>query len=118
MNAALLVAVAAVVVLLLYLAFMYGAGKSYRAGLAGDAVLLPVRQDGLRRFIVRRHEDVSGVSGKGVVCEGVEFSDGHVAVHWVGSKYPWTTPIPEGVDGFLDVHGHGGRTVVEWVDDA
>lgn len=37
----------------------------------------------MRRFLLVREEDVSGTSGLGVVAEGVEFSNGRVAVHWL-----------------------------------
>jgi hypothetical protein len=34
----------------------------------------------MRLFLLIRNEDVSGVSGTGIVAEGVEFSDGTVAM--------------------------------------
>src|SRR5579872_1239536 len=40
-----------------------------------------------RRFVLVRHEDVSGVSGTGVVAEGVAFSNGVVALQWA-SEFP------------------------------
>lgn len=39
------------------------------------------KESNIRRFILRS-EDVSGTSGTGVVAEGVEFSNGQVAIHW------------------------------------
>ena len=75
-----------------------------------------IRRPGFRRFLVVRHEDVSGVSGTGIVCEGIQFSDTHAAIHWIGSKYPWTTPAPEGVVAIKDIHGHGKKTELVWVD--
>lgn len=67
-----------------------------------------------RRFLLVREEDVSGTSGTGVVAEGVEFSSGRVALTWrseheVGSFYA-------NVKTVLRVHGHEGRTTIEWVD--
>jgi hypothetical protein len=112
-------ALVCLLVFLLYVAFMLGAGVSYRRGVSeGDGPKYRISRKGLRRFIVRRDTDVSGVSGTGIVCEGVVFSDGHAAIHWIDSKYPWTTPIPEGVEGVLEVHGHNGKTRVVWVDEA
>lgn len=66
-------------------------------------------------FVLNRHEDISGVSGIGVVCEGVEFSDGAVAVRWLGA-HPSTTAWGDMRD-MEAVHGHSGLTVVEY-DDA
>jgi hypothetical protein len=64
-----------------------------------------------------RHQDVTGVSGTGVVAEGVEFSDGCVAVRWA-SQWPTSVVFHDrGMDGVEAVHGHGGATVIEWIDD-
>lgn len=67
-----------------------------------------------RRFRLVRHEDVSGVSGTGPVAEGAVWSDGRVAVHWT-SDAPATT-VWDDIESVERVHGHGGRTVVEWID--
>ena len=69
-----------------------------------------------RRFQLIRRDDETGVSGTGVVVEGVVFSDGHAAIHWTGSKWPTTTPHPGGIESVLDVHGHDGKTVLMWLD--
>jgi hypothetical protein len=68
----------------------------------------------VRRFILRRTEDINGVSGTGIVVEGVQFSDGACAIRWV-SAYPSTTHH-DSIDNVVAVHGHEGRTVVEWID--
>lgn len=65
-------------------------------------------------FVLHRYEDKSGVSGTGLVAEGVEFSDGAVALHWPG-EYP-STAAWEDIRGVEAVHGHGGLTVVEYAD--
>lgn len=44
----------------------------------------------MRRFVLVRHRDVTGVSGTGVVAYGVEFPDGAAAVRWT-SEHPCTT---------------------------
>ncbi|GAB3831927.1 hypothetical protein [Kribbella italica] len=67
-----------------------------------------------RRFRLMRHEDVSGVSGTGPVAEGVQFTDGAVALRWYGD-YP-TTTVWDGIDSVVAIHGHGGATEVEWLD--
>jgi hypothetical protein len=69
-----------------------------------------------RRFKLVRHVDVSGVSGTGVVAEGVEWSDGSVALHWRG-RWPTTTVYESGgVDAVLAIHGHAGATQLTWDD--
>ncbi|WP_237771266.1 hypothetical protein [Kribbella sp. ALI-6-A] len=67
-----------------------------------------------RRFRLMRYEDVSGVSGTGPVAEGVQFTDGAVALRWFGD-YP-TTTVWDGIDSVIAIHGHGGATEVEWLD--
>lgn len=62
----------------------------------------------MRTFTMHRDLDVTGVSGTGVVAEGVIFDDGTTVVRWHGprcSTVVWDT--------FMDaalVHGHGGAT--------
>lgn len=38
-----------------------------------------------RRFHLRRMKDDTGVSGTGVVAQGVRFMDGTVVVRWLGT---------------------------------
>lgn len=73
-------------------------------------------RSGPRCFQLFRHEDVSGVSGTGVVAEGVLWSDGTVALRW-GGCYPTTTVWQDGIDALLTVHGHNGRTTIRWLDE-
>lgn len=70
----------------------------------------------MRRFLLFRHKDISGVSGTGIIACGVEYPDGAVAIRWQG-KYPSTAAWPN-IDGVLAVHGHGGATEVCWLDPA
>lgn len=74
-----------------------------------------------RAFVVQRDADVSGVSGEGIVAEGVLFSDGWAVTHWL-DKPPMHEPKTDvwhnpGVQPFERVHGHGGATRVIWADD-
>jgi hypothetical protein len=68
-----------------------------------------------RHFQLHRDTDVSGVSGLGHVADGVIFSDGHAAIHWLG-RWPTTTPHPEGIVSVKGVHGHGGATRIVLLD--
>lgn len=68
----------------------------------------------MRTFNLVRKEDVSGISGTGVVAEGIEWTNGRVSMCWLGTYH-----IIEDVDSIHvieAVHGHNGRTVVEWCE--
>jgi hypothetical protein len=70
----------------------------------------------VRRFKLHRHTDVTGVSGAGWIAEGVEFSDGTVALRWLSD---WPTSVvfhDRGMEAVDAVHGHGGSTEVVWID--
>lgn len=70
-----------------------------------------------RRFQLVRDVDVSGVSGTGVVAEGVEFSSGRVALEWA-SEWPTSVVFHErGMDSVRAIHGHGGLTRIEFLDE-
>jgi hypothetical protein len=69
-----------------------------------------------RRFVLDRNVDVTGVSGTGVVAEGVEFSDGVCVLHWIGGWPSSVVHYERGLDAVLHVHGHDGRTVVRFLD--
>lgn len=80
----------------------------------------------MRRFELHRDEDVSGVSGTGIVAEGVAFDpsaddtangrSGPVALYWLTE---WPTSVVfhhRGVESLELVHGHNGRTRIVWLD--
>lgn len=69
---------------------------------------------GARLFRLRRKRDVSGVSGVGVVADGVEFDDGTTVLHWRGERS--STTVWSCLDDAIAVHGHEGSTVVEWAE--
>lgn len=66
----------------------------------------------MRTFRLVRKEDVSGVSGVGVVAEGVQFHDGQIAVSWFG-KHHCISVWPH-IEDVVAIHGHEGKTIVEW----
>lgn len=70
----------------------------------------------MRKFILRRLEDVSGISGTGVVAEGVEFHDGQVVMSWFGKYH--SLEIHPNIQQLHVIHGHGGKTVIEWQKEA
>lgn len=72
-------------------------------------------------FVVQRDEDVSGISGEGIVAEGVQFSDGWVVTHWLDQP-PMNEPKTDvwhnkGAAPFRKIHGHGGSTRILWADE-
>ncbi|AER47690.1 hypothetical protein [Mycolicibacterium goodii] len=68
-----------------------------------------------RRFVLHRAEDVTGVSGTGTVAEGVQFSDGRVALRWIVGEHR-STVTWDSIDSVEKIHGHNGATAVRWVD--
>jgi hypothetical protein len=67
-----------------------------------------------RRFVLERDEDVTGVSGTGIVADGIRWPDGQAALHWRGEYC--STVVWDAVANMVRVHGHGGATRVVWVD--
>lgn len=71
---------------------------------------------GHRRFVLQRNEDITGVSGTGVVAEGVLFSNGVVALQWT-SAFPTSVVFHQrGMESVEAIHGHGGATAIVWLD--
>lgn len=68
----------------------------------------------MRRFQLFRRQDISGVSGTGIVAEGIEFSSGMVALNWLG----WLSSMGYffSMSDLLRIHGHGGATEIIWID--
>jgi hypothetical protein len=68
----------------------------------------------MRRFYLNRTEDESGVSGTGRVADGVLFDNGLYALAWrsLHKMVGVYTSIAE----LKEVHGHGGKTEVVWID--
>jgi hypothetical protein len=68
----------------------------------------------MRRFRLNRRTDVYGISGVGFIAEGVQFTDGRVALRWIG-KYR-STAIYDNINTVAAIHGHKGNTEIEWYD--
>lgn len=69
----------------------------------------------MRRFMMLRRSDATGISGVGHVADGVEFDDGSVAIRWrtaVRSSGTYAS-----IADAKAIHGHGGETVFEFHDD-
>ena len=59
---------------------------------------------GIRAFTVFRKNDESGVSGEGVVIEGVELATGQCVIHWLYPPPKGGIAIFESMDDFIKVH--------------
>ncbi len=68
----------------------------------------------MRRFELIRDEDQTGISGTGLVAEGMEWPDGHVALRWGQEIH--STVLYANVDDVVSIHGHGGKTRLVWLD--
>lgn len=81
--------------------------------------------DTFRRFELVRHEDNTGTSGTGVVAVGVKYPGGAVHMQWRNDTNPDLEtssngvafkPAPNGVEATEEIHGHEGRTEIDWID--
>jgi len=59
---------------------------------------------GIRTFTVCRQKDETGVSGEGVVIEGVELASGHCIIHWLYPPPRGGIAIFDSLQDFLKVH--------------
>ena len=62
----------------------------------------------MKVFQLHRDVDVSGVSGTGVVADGVEWPDGTCTIRWRGQRQ--STVNWNSLDDVIAIHGHGGAT--------
>lgn len=69
----------------------------------------------MRRFYLMRVVDATGVSGTGIVAEGVQFSDGQTVMRWL--REPVSTGVYQDVQSLLAIHGHQGSTHIHWMDE-
>lgn len=68
----------------------------------------------MRRFELRRDFDETGISGTGVVAQGIQWDNGWCQVMWLTKVFS-TTTYPD-IESVEFIHGHGGKTVVQWLD--
>lgn len=68
-----------------------------------------------KRFWLMRTEDVSGVSGTGYVADGVIFPDGTVVLRWRTAG--GSTAVYESIEQLEAIHGHEGRTKIEYLNE-
>ena len=66
----------------------------------------------IRPFILWRKKDVTGMSGTGMVAEGVEFTDGSCVMTW--RTHLSSVSIYPNMKELISIHGHGGHAVIKW----
>jgi hypothetical protein len=72
----------------------------------------------MKLFNLNRAVDASGVSGVGLIAEGVVFSGGQAVLHWVSERTVVgvsSLVIYDSMEDLVKVHGHNGNTTVEWL---
>lgn len=66
-----------------------------------------------KQFRLVRDVDESGVSGAGHVVDGIVWADGTVCLRW--RTRDRSTSMYDSIDAVRAIHGHDGKTRVEWV---
>ena len=68
----------------------------------------------MRRFVLERKEDVTGISGTGIVAEGCLFDNGKVSLSWLTEVT--SVCVYDSLADVEAIHGHQGSTVIVFVD--
>lgn len=72
----------------------------------------PLTTSSCRTFKLIRQEDETGISGEGIVAEGIEFTTGVCALSWLTAGN--SVGIYPNVKQLVNIHGHNGRTIVKF----
>ncbi|MBT7913259.1 hypothetical protein HN588_05060 [Candidatus Bathyarchaeota archaeon] len=59
---------------------------------------------GIRTFTVCRRSDETGISGDGIVIEGIELATGQAVVHWLWPRPRGSIAIFDSFSDFVKVH--------------
>lgn len=68
-----------------------------------------------RRFALHRRQDLSGVSGTGLVAFGTVYPTGRTTLAWCVGDVASVT-VYDSADQVLQIHGHDGFTDLVWID--
>ena len=74
---------------------------------------------GIQTFTVARQADETGVSGEGVVIEGVVLATGQCIAHWLYPRPKGSIAIFDSMNDFITVHikpPPGNRTIITYDD--
>ncbi len=69
----------------------------------------------MRRFFLVRDVDETGCSGTGLVAQGLELDSGRAVMEWLVP--PCSINIFGSVEELITVHGHSGKSKVQFIDD-
>lgn len=69
----------------------------------------------MRRFVLDRKEDETGISGIGIVAEGVQFTSGRCSLTWL-TPYS-SVAVYDSIEDVEAIHGHNGKTIIVWIDE-
>ncbi len=75
--------------------------------------------EGIRTFTIARHYDETGVSGVGVVIEGVTLATGQAIIHWLPPAPRGALAIFDSMDDFIKIHikpHPGNASILTWDD--
>lgn len=67
----------------------------------------------VRRFVLVRHIDVTGISGTGKIAVGTEWPDKTCTMFWLGTK---THGFYHDMNQIQEIHCYGGNAHVEFAD--
>ena len=85
----------------------------------GKSVTKKVNQNSticrMRRFILFRIKDATGVSETGVIAEGTVFTDGLSVIHWL--REPFAMGVYPTLNDVIAVHGHEGGMQLHFIDE-
>jgi hypothetical protein len=74
---------------------------------------------GIRTFTIARQYDETGVSGIGVVIEGVVLATGQAIIHWLTPAPRGALAIFDSMDDFIKIHIRphpGNASILTWDD--
>jgi hypothetical protein len=66
----------------------------------------------VRIFRLNRLRDDTGISGTGIIAEGVQFSDGRCVLRFITAHR--SIAIYDSMADLQAIHGHGGKTVIRY----
>ena len=75
--------------------------------------------EGIRTFTIARQSDETGISGVGVVIEGVVLATGQAIIHWLTPAPRGALAIFDSMDDFIKIHIRphpGNASILTWDD--
>jgi hypothetical protein len=71
----------------------------------------------MKTFKLYRIVDDSGVSGCGVVAQGVQFDNGKCALSWCSKTNINSVTVYDSISDLDKIHSHGNHTRVVWDEE-